>query len=86
MTFFPGSPKIGTFIIPKFWMFISFSNQTCLEHVIALSYSPQKDISNGVLHTPIKNHLTPALKGFVVKNQIPNLTPDLLKKTIIHVF
>jgi hypothetical protein len=55
-------------------MFISSSNQTCLEHKRAIAYSPQKDFSNGVLHAPIKDHLTFALRGFVVKSQIPNLT------------
>jgi hypothetical protein len=36
MTFFPRSPKIGTFVIPKLWTFISSSNQTCLKHVRAI--------------------------------------------------
>ncbi len=39
-----------------------------------ISYNPQKDLSSGVLHAPIRGHLTPALKRFVVRNQIPNLT------------
>jgi hypothetical protein len=52
-------------------MFISFSNQACFEHVKAIMHSPQKDISNDLLHVPIKDHLTLALKGFVIKNQIP---------------
>jgi hypothetical protein len=30
----------------------------------------QKDLSNGVLHAPIGDDLTPALKVFVVGNQI----------------
>jgi hypothetical protein len=33
----------------------------------------KKIISNDVWHAPIKVYLTLALKGFVVKNQIPNL-------------
>ncbi len=41
---------------------------------MTISYSPQKDLSNNVLYTPIGDHLTPALRGFVVKSQIPNLT------------
>jgi hypothetical protein len=36
----------------------------------------QKDLSNGVSHTSIGTHLTLALKGFTVKNQILNLTPN----------
>jgi hypothetical protein len=43
--------------------------------VKAVTQNPQKDISNGLLHTPIKDHLTLALRGFVIGNQIPNLTP-----------
>ncbi len=42
-----------------------------------IAYSPKKDLSNGVLHAPIRVHLTPALKRFVVKSQIPNLTISL---------
>jgi hypothetical protein len=57
-------------------MFISFSNQICFEHVKAITHSLQKYISNGLLHAPIKDHLTFALRGFVVRNQIPNLTFD----------
>jgi hypothetical protein len=72
-----GNPKIGvTFIIPKFWLFIYFSNQTCLEHVKAISHSLQKNIYNGAWHAPIRAYLTLAIKEFVVKNQILNLTLD----------
>jgi hypothetical protein len=42
-----------------------------------LSYSPQNDLSNNVLHAPIEDHLTPTLRGFAVESQIPNLTPAL---------
>jgi hypothetical protein len=45
------------------------------DHARALYYS-QKDISNGVSHVPIKNHLTLALRGFLVENQILNLVLD----------
>jgi hypothetical protein len=58
----------------KFWTFISSSNKTFLEHIGTIFYIFQKDLSNGVIHTPIKNHLIHALKGFVVKNQFSNLT------------
>jgi hypothetical protein len=57
-------------------MFISSSNQAYLEHVRVIYYNPQKDLSSIVLHNPIKDHLTPALRGFVVGNQILNLTPN----------
>jgi hypothetical protein len=70
MTFFSrlpsGSLKIGTVVALRFWTFISSSNQACLEHEKALFYSLQTDISNDVLHAPIRNHLTLALKRFVV--------------------
>jgi len=68
--------KIGTFVVPKTWMLISSSNQAFLEHARGLAYIPQKYIFNGVFHSLIKNHLTFALKGFVVGSQIPNLTPS----------
>jgi hypothetical protein len=74
MTFFLGTPTLG---IQNFWMFIFSSNQACLEHARAISYIPQKDLSNNVLHPLIENHLTIALRGFVVKSQIPNLILDL---------
>ncbi len=52
MTYFlglpSGSPKIGTLFVLKLWMFIFFSNHYCLKHARKISYSPQKDISNGV--------------------------------------
>jgi hypothetical protein len=43
----------------------------------ATSYNPEKNLSNGVSHTLIEDHLTLALKRFVVESQIPNLTFDL---------
>jgi hypothetical protein len=68
------SPKTKTLIILKFWnTFISSSNQTFSEHVRAISYNFLKYIFNGLLHIPIRNHLTPALWGFMVRSQIPNL-------------
>jgi hypothetical protein len=33
-----GVPKNGTFVVPKLWMFIFFSNQDCFENVEAISY------------------------------------------------
>jgi len=39
-------------------------------------YTIQKDLSNDVWHAPIGAHLTFALKGFVVTNQIINLSPN----------
>ncbi len=69
------SPKIGTFVISNFWTFISSSNQAILAHARALYINSLKDLSNGVLHILIKDYLTPTLRGFMVKSQIPNLTP-----------
>ncbi len=76
-TNFPKAFKIGTLVVSKLWMSISFSNQICLEHVRALSYSPQKNIFKGVSHAPIRDHLTFILRGFVIRSQIFNLTPAL---------
>jgi len=70
--FFSGLPS-ETFIVPKFWLVIYISNQVCLEHVREISYSYQKDISNGVWHTPIKAYLAHTLKGFMVGSEIFNL-------------
>jgi len=53
------------------------SKKIFLDHARPISYSPQKDISNSVLHAPIEDHLALAIRGFVVGNQIPNLIPDL---------
>jgi uncharacterized protein (DUF2062 family) len=68
-----GSLKIETLIVSNLWTFIYLLNQYFLEHTRAISYSPEKDLSNGVLHTPIRNDFAPALKGFVVGSQILNL-------------
>jgi hypothetical protein len=43
-----GSPKIGTLVVPKLWMLISFSNQVFFENVRTISYNPQKELSNGI--------------------------------------
>ncbi len=68
---------IGTlkwdFYCPKFWLIIYILNQACLEHAREISYSTQKDISNGVWQTLIKAYLAPTLKGFVVGSEIFNL-------------
>jgi hypothetical protein len=68
-----GSPKIGTFIVSKFWMFISFSNQVFLEHMKIIFYISQKDLSKGILHAPIKDDFIIALRGFVIRSQIQPL-------------
>jgi hypothetical protein len=57
-------------------MFIYFLNQAFFEHVMTIIYSPQKNLSIGVLQDPIKHHLTPNLRGFMIKSQIFNLTPS----------
>jgi len=35
-----GNPKIGTLVVPKLWMLISFSNQTCIESATIIFYNP----------------------------------------------
>jgi hypothetical protein len=62
MTFFSQDSQVFL----KLWMFISSSNQTCLEHAKVISYNPQKDLYNGVLHTLISDHLTLFARGFVI--------------------
>jgi hypothetical protein len=47
-----------------------------LEHASKISYNFQKDLSNSALHAPIENDLTLVLRGFVVRSQVPNFTPD----------
>ncbi len=69
-----GSPKTRTFVISNLWMLISFSNQVFFKSVRTIFYSLWKYLSYDVYHTSIKPHLTPIFKGFVVGNQIPNLT------------
>jgi hypothetical protein len=61
-----GSPKTGTFVVSRLWMFISSSNDAFFEHAKVISYIPQKYLSNGVFHALIKDDLTCALRGFVV--------------------
>jgi hypothetical protein len=81
MTLFPklpsGSPKIGILVVLKLWTLISLSKQACLDCTRKISYNVQKDLFNGVLHAPIKYHLIPSLRGFVVGSQIFNLILDL---------
>jgi hypothetical protein len=71
MTFF-----LGTFIVLKFCPLMFSSNQTCFECAKIISYNLQKDLFNDIRYDSIENHLTLILKGFVVKNQIFNLTPN----------
>jgi hypothetical protein len=61
-----GSLEIKTLVVPKISMLIFFSNRAYLEHKRKISYSPQKDISNGVFHA----YLTFVQKGFMVESQI----------------
>jgi len=75
--FLNGSFKIETFVVLRFWMLISFSNKIYLKHYREISSNPRKGLSNGVLHAPIKDHLTLVLKGFVIKSQNFNLILDL---------
>ncbi len=76
-SWFPsGSPKIGIFVVSKFWRLISSSKQAYLEHVKTIFYSLQKDLFNN-LHALRRDHLTHVLMGFVVESQIPNFTSNL---------
>ncbi len=45
-----------------------------------------KKIFQGCLHAPIEDHLTPILRGFVVRSQIVNLTPPNFLFIITHAF
>jgi hypothetical protein len=55
----------------EFWTVRSSSNQAFMEHAKAIYYNLQKHLSSNVLHVPIKDHLTPFLKGFVVGSYWP---------------
>jgi hypothetical protein len=68
-----GSPKIGTFVVPKLWTFIYFSNQIYFESVRKISYIPWIYISNNVYHALIEPRLTPTFKGCMVRSQFFNL-------------
>jgi len=46
------------------------------EHASKISHNSQKDISNGVLHAPIEDDFIIVLRGFVVRSQVSNLTPN----------
>jgi hypothetical protein len=72
-----GVPKLRLFLSQKNGHSYFFQIKFFLEHVRATSYNPQKDFYKRVSHTPIKDHLTLALRRFVVGSQIPNLTPNL---------
>jgi hypothetical protein len=56
MRFFPkirsGSPKIGTFVVLKFWTFIFFSNKACFELAKAISYIAFKIFFSMMYCTP----------------------------------
>ncbi len=47
------------------------------EHASKISHNSQKDLSNDVLHAPVEDDLTLVLRGFVFRNQVLNLTPNL---------
>ncbi len=74
--FFLGLPKLGL-ILSQGFEHAYLPQINFLEHARALYYGLQKDLSNDVLHALIGNHSTLTLRGFVVGNQIPNLTPIL---------
>jgi hypothetical protein len=68
-------PKLGLLLFQNFGRSYLSQIKSILrirrQYLIAL----QKVFSNGVSHFPIKPHLTFAFKGFMLKSQIPNLTP-----------
>ncbi len=66
-------PQIGPLIVLEFWMLTSFLNQVVYENLKAISYSPKKYLSNGVLHALIEAHLTLSFKEFMIRSQILNL-------------
>jgi len=76
--FFPTTPtwelQNYNFYCPKVLNVHFFSSQVYFENLRAISYSPQKNLSSDVSHAPIEAHLLPTFKGFIVGNQIPNLT------------
>ncbi len=80
-----GVPKLGLLLFQNFGHSYFSSNQAYLNHARAIYYSPQKYFSNNVWHVLIGVHLTFTLKGFVVGNQIFNLTATLFY-IIIHAF
>ncbi len=65
--------KIEILIVPKLWTIIFSSNQIYFENEKIILYSPYKDLSNGVYHTPIGIHLMFVFKGFMARSQIENL-------------
>jgi hypothetical protein len=79
-------PKLELSLFQNFGRLYFSSNQAYLDHARAIYYNLQKYLSNNVLHVLIGVDLTSTLEGFVVKNQIFNLVPTLLKKIIIHAF
>jgi hypothetical protein len=67
-----GVSKLRLLLFWNFWCLYIFKS-TLFGTCDTISYSFQKDFSNGILHTPIGDHFTLTLKGFVVKSQIEPL-------------
>ncbi len=81
MAFFPKNPKWESQNW-NFWCLETldihiFLITIFLDHTKVIFYSPKKNLSNGVWHIPIGDHLTPAFRKFVVMSQIPNLIIDI---------
>ncbi len=72
--FFSKTPTYWNFGCSKTLNAHIFFKSSLFEHARTITYSPQKDFSNGVLHAPIRYHLSPTLRGFMVQSQIENLT------------
>ncbi len=73
LRFSSASPNFGTFVVLKLWMLISFSNQFVWNKQVHY-FITLKKIFLVVYCAPIRDNLTPVLRGFVVGSQIFNLT------------
>jgi hypothetical protein len=68
-----GNPKIGTFVVPKLWTFIYFSNQI-FKKSKGNFLEPLKRSFQRCITCPNYTSFDPAFKGFMVESQISNLT------------
>jgi hypothetical protein len=77
--FLTWSLKIGTFVVPKLWTFISFSNQVCFDSARTISYSPWKYLSNGVYKDFQSDFILPLiLRDLWLGVKLGNWLPPLL--------
>ncbi len=71
-----GVPKLGLLLSQNFGHSYLLQEKLVFKHGRELSYSHSKHLSINILHAPITNHFTPALRGFVFKSQNFNLIFD----------